>query len=144
MARAAIKVNVQSEQMKRAVASWGVADKKIEVIPNSVSPIEINKRRDDLRTGLKYRGLVLTTACHLVPWKGADVLIKLLPELKSKLGEVALIIIGDGPERSKLEALADGLEVSEQVKFMGRLERQVMRDDLHLSLIHISEPTRPY
>jgi len=137
VARAAVKVNVQSEQMKRAVASWGVADKKIEVIPNSVSPIEITKSRDDLRTKLKYRGLVLTTACRLVPWKGVDTLIKLLPELKSKLGEVTLVVLGDGPERSKLEALAKELEVSEQVKFMGRLERQAMGEAISASDIFL-------
>ncbi len=136
-ARRATKISVQSEQMMRVVLSWGVKADKIDIIPNAVSPIKVIKSRDLLRSELKYEGLVLTTACRLVPWKGVDTLIKIIPKLRDKLGQVSLIVIGDGPEQSRLESLAYELEVSTDIKFMGRLSREQMGEMIYASDIFL-------
>jgi len=53
---------------------------------------------------------------RLVDYKGVDVLLKALPGL-----EADLAIVGDGPRRARLEALARELGVVEQVQFLGEV-----------------------
>jgi glycosyltransferase involved in cell wall biosynthesis len=48
--------------------------------------------------------------------KGHDLVIEALPSLP----EVRLLIVGDGPFRPELEALAGSLGVSDRVRFLGR------------------------
>ncbi len=55
----------------------------------------------------------------LEPRKNQSYLLQVLSKAK-ELGKCySLTLIGDGPERSKLEALAQSLDISRQVKFMG-------------------------
>jgi glycosyltransferase involved in cell wall biosynthesis len=58
----------------------------------------------------------LGTVGRLIPEKGIDVLIAALPAVLEKRA-VTLTVVGDGPERSSLEAAARGLPVS----FAGQL-----------------------
>lgn len=51
--------------------------------------------------------------------KGADVLVRAM----ATLPEADAVLVGDGPERHALEALASGLGVAERVRFEGWVER---------------------
>lgn len=53
---------------------------------------------------------------RLVPEKGADVAIEAFAQLKEK---ARLLLIGDGPERGRLEAMVRDLNVSDKVRFAG-------------------------
>lgn len=55
---------------------------------------------------------------RLVAWKAVDVLLEAVA-LTSRQVDLKLVIVGDGPERSNLEALSDRLELSSKVEFMG-------------------------
>lgn len=55
---------------------------------------------------------------RLVPYKRVDILIEALRILNNRRPGVSSIIVGDGPERSRLEAQAQGLPV----RFAGWLE----------------------
>jgi glycosyltransferase involved in cell wall biosynthesis len=86
-----------SLHLKQLIGSWGIDSKKISVIRNSVDTelfapdLSVSKRFD------------VITVCRLVPWKGVDELINEC----SKRG-LSLAVVGDGPERSNLEKLAQG------------------------------------
>jgi phosphatidylinositol alpha-1,6-mannosyltransferase len=62
---------------------------------------------DDLkeRYGLIDRPLVVCVS-RLVARKGQDVLIRAMPEVVRRVPEAALLIVGDGPYRDRLEAMA--------------------------------------
>ncbi len=53
---------------------------------------------------------------RLVGYKGLDVLLRALPGLEARV-----IVVGDGPRRSSLQALASELEVSDRVRFVGQV-----------------------
>lgn len=53
---------------------------------------------------------------RLVPYKGADMLLK---ALKKTNDIIHLTIVGDGPEKSNLESLAERLELKNRVTFTG-------------------------
>jgi glycosyltransferase involved in cell wall biosynthesis len=61
----------------------------------------------------------LVTVCRLTTWKGVDGLI----EVVAALPEMGLAVVGDGPERAKLEALAEQLGVLPRVYFAGQVPR---------------------
>ena len=76
-----------------------------------------------LRT--EYPNLIVA-AGRLVPYKGYPVLLKAMQEVQGHL-----VIIGEGREQQRLEALARTLGVSDRVRFKGFLTRDAMKAHLH-------------
>ncbi len=68
--------------------------------------------------------LVLATAARLVPWKGVGMLIELVSRLSQAGTPTTLLVIGDGPERHRLETAARAAGVSAQVQFLGAQPRE--------------------
>lgn len=65
---------------------------------------------------------VVGYAGRLVPKKGVDTLLAALATLRERVPEVRLVIAGDGPERSRLELMANTLGVDGAVDFLGHLD----------------------
>jgi phosphatidyl-myo-inositol dimannoside synthase len=61
------------------------------------------------RYGLSGRPVVVCVS-RLVPRKGQDVLIRALPEIRRRVPDAALLIVGGGPNRSRLHRLAAGTD----------------------------------
>ncbi len=85
-----------------------------EGVPVSVlrPGVDLERFRPDLpgqpvraRHGLGARPVVVCVS-RLVPRKGQDVLIRALPRVRARVPEAALLIVGDGPDRRRLEGLA--------------------------------------
>jgi glycosyltransferase involved in cell wall biosynthesis len=58
---------------------------------------------------------------RLVPSKRVDHAIRVLGELRRHVPTASLTVVGDGPERGKLESLAAELGIAEHVTFAGRV-----------------------
>jgi glycosyltransferase involved in cell wall biosynthesis len=71
---------------------------------------------------------VILSVGNLLPIKGHDVLLRSFAEVQNRFPQVRCQIIGDGPERSRLEALARDLNVSQRVEFLGRRTRDQVAD----------------
>jgi len=66
-------------------------------------------------------GRTVVAMGRLVTQKGFDVLINAFARCASKHSEWNLVIIGEGPELERLEAIADHLNIGSRVRFTGRL-----------------------
>jgi len=75
----------------------------------------------------------LVTVANLVPLKGIDILIKALHEGP----RVELMVIGDGPERKRLEELSSELKLKEFVTFTGFISQEKLSEYLHSSSIFV-------
>jgi phosphatidylinositol alpha-1,6-mannosyltransferase len=64
---------------------------------------------------------VVVSVSRLVERKGQDTLVRLLPELRRRVPDAALLVVGDGPHRDALAADAERLGVSEHVVFAGEV-----------------------
>lgn len=75
----------------------------------------------DLRQlqGIPSKCRVVVAVGSLIPLKGHRHLVASLAD--SRLEQVVLVLVGDGPERSSLESLAKALGVCERVRFVGRV-----------------------
>ena len=111
----ATRVIVPSEYLARWVVSWGIPEGRLAVIHNSVAS-HVGVQPVD--APLDFR-LIIVTVGRLVKWKHIDGILKALTSLK----DIGLVVIGDGPERRHLEALAKDLGVIRRVHFAGQLTR---------------------
>jgi len=78
------------------------------------------EQRREARRSLGVDGeFVALTVAYLIKDKGVDVAVKALAELPE---DVVLWIVGDGPERGNLEALAQDLNLGRRVRCFGSLQ----------------------
>lgn len=65
--------------------------------------------------GLSSNSRIVGTVCRLVKSKGIDTLIKAV----ARCPDIECLIVGDGPEKKALEDLAETLELTSRVHFLG-------------------------
>ena len=70
------------------------------------------------RLGLGDRPVVVCVS-RLVPRKGQDVLVRALPAIRRRVPGAALLLVGGGPDRARLERLARDAGVAEHVVLTG-------------------------
>lgn len=114
--RSAHRVIAPSRYLAGVTRGWGVVPGRIRVIYNGV---HLPKKEE----GLVKRPRRIVAAGRLVPWKNFDVLIKAMPRVLLKFPDAALTIAGDGPELTRLRALAGAPMLEGKVEFAGRLKR---------------------
>jgi len=69
--------------------------------------------------------------------KGFDEVLEVLPELRKSWSNLAYLVIGDGPDRKRLEAKAQSLGVSESVVFTGRISEAEKVDHYRLADLYV-------
>ena len=78
--------------------------------------------------GVAGDGPVIGVVAYLRQDKGHAVLLQALPEILESFPQCSLVVVGDGPERFNLEALAGHLGIERSVRFVG------LREDIPLVL----------
>jgi len=101
-------VVANSKATAAELAGFGLDPAAALVLTPAVDP---TLGSDALDLGLEG-GKILLSVGRLVPRKGFDRLIRLLPELRKACGDVRLVIAGDGPEEDRLRqaAVRDGVD----------------------------------
>jgi glycosyltransferase involved in cell wall biosynthesis len=117
-------VIVPSRGLYNLCVQWGVPQKKLRLIYNSVEPAEL------FGTSTAKYEFDLVTICRLTPWKGVDELIEYSAKRNLKL-----VVAGDGPDRARLEALNKTLGA--KVTFMGEISNQSVYQLLSRSKIFV-------
>lgn len=106
-------------------------EKKTIFIHNGVNPEEFGLvRRDPERAQDPQNRYVLCIANHNEK-KAVDVLIRATALLTALKPPFKLMLVGDGPLRGQLEALAASLGLEHQVIFLGSQGREEVRNLLH-------------
>ena len=116
------------ESVRRDLADSGLVPSERSVsIPTGVDldrfrpqPEERVKARRSL--GLGGEAPVLGVVAYLRPDKGHVVLLRAMPKILERHPSCLLVVVGDGPERVRLEAQAGGLGIEASVRFVGLRE----------------------
>jgi glycosyltransferase involved in cell wall biosynthesis len=117
--RRATRVVVPSAYLRDLAVGWGVPAERLVVVPNPAPALPTLPARDDARVALGLNGFTLATAGRLTRQKAlGDAL-----EAVARIGDVSLVVAGDGPERQSLERRASALGVADRVRFSGPLSR---------------------
>lgn len=104
-----------SEHTRQGLLSMGVSDDKIRVITPGIDW----QRIQDTPAGSSACDIIFVG--RLIPDKGVDMLLDAMA-IVSKHRRVRCTIIGDGPEKTALEAQAAALGLAEQVTFTGSVD----------------------
>jgi glycosyltransferase involved in cell wall biosynthesis len=106
-----------SADLKDGLVRLGAAPEKVTVLRNGVDlqgfrPVA---DRDAARAALDLSGPTLLSVGHLIERKRNHLTITALAELPDH----TLLLVGDGPEKPMLQALAERLGVAGRVRFLG-------------------------
>lgn len=105
------------------VATALAGGRPVEALTNGVDtdtfrPDEESQSRGDVRT--------LVVPRRLFHKNGVEFLIRSLPEVRVSFPRLRVLIVGDGPERSRLVALSKALDVESVVQFLGACPHREM------------------
>jgi glycosyltransferase involved in cell wall biosynthesis len=105
------------------VHAWGAPADRLKVIHNGVNLDQFFPGVEPIEH--EHSLPVVLTARRLVKKNGLEYLIRAMKHVLSE-EQCKLIVIGDGPERQKLESLSVHLGVSEHVEFVGAVPHNNM------------------
>lgn len=124
VAQAAEFIIVPSQYLKRIVRQWGIKEEKIKVIYNAIDrlpQLDISQREAQQKIGLQ--GDILLSIGRLVPWKGFDALIKIMPDLLRENPNFRLVIIGSGPQKENYQDQITNAKLENKVFLINSVER---------------------
>ena len=104
-------------------AHEGCPAKKIRVIPNGVDVERFHPRWPDRalqqELGLDANAPVVGIVAALRPEKNHELFLQVAAMVRAKLPAARFLVVGDGPQRATLEKLAENLNITEAVRFLG-------------------------
>jgi glycosyltransferase involved in cell wall biosynthesis len=127
-------VALSSDIKNRALIYYNV-DRDIEVIHIGI-PKPLFTERTRIHFNFGRNDILLVTVGRLVPRKGLEDLIRVLQDLGNM--KIKLVIIGDGPEKTRLAKLSHSLNLSDRVFFLGYISDEEKFQLLSISDIYLS------
>ena len=122
-ARSADWVVTLSDAMRRDLLTRGVDRERVTVVPNGV---DVDTFRPGLRDSLLAERLAIAPeevvvgyVSTLNPYEGLDCLLRALALAERRGLAIRGLIVGDGPDRDRLQALAADLRLTRTVHFTG-------------------------
>ncbi|BCS31834.1 glycoside hydrolase [Luteitalea sp. TBR-22] len=114
------------------LARVGADARQVRVLPGGVDTLRFAPTRDRARArracGLDPDAWVLLTACRLVAKKGLDFLVAQVPALRQVEPRLQLVVVGDGTQRARCEAMVEAARAGEAVRLVGRVpQREIQR-----------------
>lgn len=112
----------------KVIPIYNGIDIKAPILSKEKLRSELNISREDL---------ILFSAGRLVTWKGFDALIEIMPDLLKINDKFYLFIAGSGPDEKKLSSKINSLNLQNNVKLLGNLERKILLNYLQIADIFI-------
>ena len=115
--RRARTIVVPSRYLAEIARGWGLEDRRLHVVPNPAPPVRAAAAKE--RRGLVFAG-------RLTRQKAMHVALDALAHVPA----TQLTVIGDGPDRARLERHAHDTGLNGRVRFVGALPREEVLDAL--------------
>jgi len=113
--RRASRVLVPSAYLRAIALGWGLDPARTTVVPNPAPEVPVHPTRGEARAALGVEGFALGVAGRLTEQKALEDTLAALV----RVPRVALLVLGEGPERAALERRAAQLDLSDRVRFLG-------------------------
>ena len=116
------RVFAVSADLKRFMVEEGFSESQVEVLYNGIElrPLPSPADRHDVRSsmGIDDATWLVGTVARLDPVKNLETLLRAVATSRQRR-TIAAVIVGDGPERSRLTSLAADLCIQSSVHFLG-------------------------
>lgn len=133
---------VVSSPLRDYLVSIGVPLNKICVLPNGVNTEKFYpkpKSRELMHSlGITDSSIVLGFVGILRPWHGVDLLLESFRSVYAEFPNTILLLVGDGPIRTRIETLAHELGVGRSLRITGRVPHDKVSDYVALMDVAIS------
>jgi glycosyltransferase involved in cell wall biosynthesis len=116
--RSSRRVICISERVREEVLAGTGSGARTSVVYNGVDPELFCPAAEPSSNQQK-----ILSVGNLIPIKGHDLLVRATAALAAEFPALSLDLIGEGPERARLESLASKLHIGERVRFLGRRSR---------------------
>ena len=123
-----VAIAISEPVRQHLLETFHVPADRIALIPNGIdlrryeTPIDpAAPQRLRAQLQLAPEGPIVGTVARLVPSKGVDRLIRCFPKIRMSIPSARLLLVGDGPERVRLERLANANGMKNAVAFAGAL-----------------------
>ncbi len=121
--RLADRLIANSEAVREHMVAQGIPTERISTVYNAVDLSGFRRRLGPAeakqRLGIDPARLVIGTAAHLSPKKGHDDLLVAAAQVVKVVPDADFVLLGDGNQRGELERLADRLQLTSRVTFLG-------------------------
>jgi PEP-CTERM/exosortase A-associated glycosyltransferase len=129
--RRADAVTTICEGLRLDIVARGIAKEKVTVVPNAVDVRMFSsggEQDETLKKRLQLDGaVVLGFIGSFYAYEGLALLLQALPRILIKEPRVRLVLVGGGPQESKLKQLAARLGLGDTVVFTGRVAHDEVR-----------------
>ena len=123
--RRSSRVLANSSEVAQLVRGDGVRAQRVTVIPNFLEPEAFDPLPESDRAawrsarGIPDGAVLLGIVARLAPVKNHESLFRAVAKAGARFPALHLAIVGDGPSRGGLEALARELELDDRIHFVG-------------------------
>lgn len=117
-------VTVVSKSMLAEMAKLGTNADRVSVIPMGVDFAE----RFSLDPGTQREAARILFVGRLVEKKGVKYLIQALPEIRQRVPNAHLVVVGGGPDREMLCQLSSAMGLQDCIQFVGAIEQSELPD----------------
>jgi glycosyltransferase involved in cell wall biosynthesis len=116
-------IAVSEDARQRMIHLVGLPEEKVVVIRNGINtPPQVDRTAARLELGVPDDGLVVASVGLLRPEKAFEVLLRATAIAKREAPELLTVIVGEGPERPRLEALSRELGIDQHLRLLGYRE----------------------
>jgi glycosyltransferase involved in cell wall biosynthesis len=114
-----------SDEVRQRLINAGVRKEKIHLVPNGIDLRPFDNATPSLREASNDTPIVGLIG-RLSVEKGVDIFLHSAAHVLVELPSTKFVVVGEGPDRDKLESLIDELKIRANVSMLGR------RDDMSL------------
>jgi glycosyltransferase involved in cell wall biosynthesis len=114
-----------SAEVKQRLLKAGVREDRIHLVRNGIDLRPFDNATPSLRNGLPADNPpIVGLIGRLAIEKGVDIFLRAATQVLAELPSTKFVVVGEGPDREKLEPLIDELKIRDSVAMLGR------RDDM--------------
>ena len=116
-------VTAVSEDLKKETLKHFDIKKEIKVIPNFIDLKRFNKQhKDHFKKAICPSGeKLLVHTSNFRPVKRVEDVVRVFEKVRESVPS-KLLLVGDGPERDKMEQLCRELDICDDIRFLGKLD----------------------
>jgi glycosyltransferase involved in cell wall biosynthesis len=115
------RVVAVSDEVKQRLLKGGVREEKIQMVRNGIDLRPFDNAAPSLREGLTSDRTLLVGLVGRLAWeKGIDIFLRAAARVLVEFPGAKFIVVGEGPDKDRLERLIDDLKIRDSVSMLGR------------------------